>query len=191
MANHSTSFLLFACLGACTSTPLPPGAALTRPTLTGSLPPAGNGDEMAPDDTSLPLGIGLTTGPSTILIGATLDFPVDKKITFGPSLHYGIDDNVDLMALTAQFKYFLSVVGDKDSFSVLPYITAGIGAASIDKEGRSGDSGLVIDAGAGVRYLTGDHYRIGSEARLNYLPDDLGGENLYVSLEILQIVVTF
>lgn len=189
MATHSTYFLLFACLGACTSTTLPPGAALARPTLTGSLPAASN-DE-APDDTSLPLGVGLTTGPSTILIGATLDFPVDKKITFGPSLHYGIDDNVDLMALTGQFKYFLPVVGDKDSFSVLPYITAGIGVASIDKEGRAGDSGLVIDAGAGVRYLTGDHYRIGSEARLNYLPDDLGGENLYVSLEILQIVISF
>jgi hypothetical protein len=42
-----------------------------------------------------------------------------------------------------------------------------------------------------MRYLTGDQYRLGSEVRLNYLPDDLGGENTFFSFEVLQLVLSF
>jgi hypothetical protein len=63
--------------------------------------------------------------------------------------------------------------------------------ASLDKDGRSGDEGILLNGGVGVRYLTGEHYRIGSEARFNYLPDDLGGENSYMSFELLQVIISF
>jgi hypothetical protein len=63
--------------------------------------------------------------------------------------------------------------------------------ANIDKEGQSGDSGLLINGGAGVRFLTGEHYRIGSEARVNFLPSKLDGERGYLSFELLQIVISF
>ncbi len=160
--------------------------------MSGSLPVAATAeDASAPKDTTLPVGIGFTTGPSSVLLSSTLDFPLDKRITVGPSLQYGFDDDLTLTALTAQIKYFLDEFGDRDSMSFLPYATAGFGFAMVDKEGRSSDTGVLIDIGAGVRYLTGEHYRIGSEARLNWLPDELGGEHSYLSFDLLQIVITF
>ncbi|HEX5052509.1 MAG TPA: hypothetical protein VFZ65_12100 [Planctomycetota bacterium] len=187
------ALVLLACLAACASNPVQP--SWTKPTWTGSLPatPAepAMGEEGAPKDTSLPIGVGLTTGPSTILVAGTLDFPIDKKLTFGPSLLYGFDDNVDLVAVTGQLKYFLPIVENSSGFSILPYVTGGVGVASLDKQGRSGDTGLLLDLGAGVRYLTGEHYRVGSEVRWNLMPDDLAGESNFFSFELLQIVIDF
>ncbi|MBX3461702.1 MAG: outer membrane beta-barrel protein [Planctomycetes bacterium] len=197
MSRH-LSLLVLGVLGACASTGTStPGVArstlIGSPTLSGSLPPAPAALEQdgAPKDTTLPFGVGFTTGPSTFLLSTTLDFPLDKRITVGPSLQYGFDDSVKLTAVTAQLKYYFDAIGERDSFSFLPYATAGFGFANIDKEGRGADSGALVNIGAGVRYLTGDHYRIGSEARINYLPDDLGGENSYLSFDVLQVVISF
>jgi len=143
----------------------------------------------APNDTTLPVGIGFTTGPSALMVGGTLDFPIDKKITFGPSLQYAFDDDVTVASVSGQLKYFMPVMGDNSTF--LPYFTGGIGVTSLDKEGRSGDSGAAINIGAGVRYLTGEHYRLGTEARLYLLPDELGGEHAFFAVELLQIVISF
>lgn len=167
-----------------------------RPTFTGSLPmtPADQDkNAAAPEKTTLPVGVGLTTGPKSFLIGATLDFPIDKQITIGPSLEHGFDNNMSLNALTGQLKYFLPASGDgsEGGMSLLPYLTVGVGMATIDKEGQSSDSGLLINGGAGVRFLTGEHYRIGSEARVNFLPSKLDGERGYLSFELLQIVISF
>ena len=191
--KHS-HLLLLACLCAChTSSVGKPGLA---PTYSGTLPAFSAASESAapdkggaPDDTSLPIGVGFTTGPSALLLGASLDFPVDSMITFGPSLQFGTDDDLSLLAITGQLKYFLPMSEDKGK--LLPYLTAGFGFASLDKENKSGDSGALINVGAGLRLLTGDHYRMGSEARLNFLPDELGGEDAYLSFELLQVVVTF
>jgi hypothetical protein len=186
--------LLLLSLGACAS----PGghhadAARARPTLTGALPSASAepDDGLAPEGKVLPAGVGFTTGPTATLVGATLDFPLDKNLTFGPSLQYGFDDDVDILALTGQLKYFLGTDSAQGQPSLLPYVTGGIGFAKLDKDNRSADSGVLLNVGAGVRYLTGEQYRLGSEARLNYLPDDLGGENSYFSFEVLQLVLSF
>jgi len=163
---------------------------MSRPTFVGTMPSAAADEEPgAPKDTTLPIGFGLTTGPSTLLIGGTLDFPVDKMITFGPSLQYGIDDNVTLISASAQLKYFLPTIGEEKTF--LPFVTGGVGMTMIDKEGRSSDSGAAINIGGGVRYLTGKHYLIGSEGRFYFLPDELGGERSFFSFEVLQIIVSF
>jgi hypothetical protein len=186
--------LLFLCLGlgAC-STVSVPSTPWANATFTGTLPqPAEPAEEGAPETTTLPVGVGLTTGPGSMLLGAALDFPIDKMITFGPAIQVGMDDSANLTFVTGQLKYYLSIGDDgKKKPTLLPYLTAGVGVASVDKDGRSGDSGAVINIGAGLRMLTGDNYRIGSEARLNYLPDELGGEDVIMSFELLQVVISF
>lgn len=187
-------------LGACTSTAAGPDWVASKPVLTGSFPaaapaPAADGggaafeDAGAPNHTTLPVGIGMTFGPSAPMLAAALDFPLDKQITFGPSVQYAFEDDLTLMTATAQIKYYLGTDDKKAKF--LPYATFGAGLASIDKDGRSSDSGFLINAGAGVRLLTGDHYRVGSELRFNWLPDDVGGEDNYFSLELVQVVISF
>jgi hypothetical protein len=192
---NKTFALLLSCLGGCASTSVHPPAG-TAPTFTGSLPTSPDDQDKnaaaAPEKTTLPVGVGLTTGPKSFLIGATLDFPIDKQITIGPSLEHGFADHMSLTSLTGQLKYFLPASGDgSDGMTLLPYLTVGVGMANIDKEGQSGDSGLLINGGAGVRFLTGEHYRIGSEARVNFLPSKLDGERGYLSFELLQIVISF
>jgi hypothetical protein len=185
---------LFACLGACTSTMNAPGAAWTGATFTGSMPSAVAATEKdrAPEETTLPVSAGITTGPSTFLIGATLDFVLDKNLTFGPSLLYGFDDNVNLATLTGQVKYFLAVGEDKkERPKFQPYITGGVGVASMDKEGHEDGTGATLNIGAGARLLTGEHYRLGSEVRWNILPGEVGDERSFLSWEILQVVISF
>jgi hypothetical protein len=190
------SVLLLTCLCACATTGRSPGPA--RPALTGFLPttPAevetdrafekGN----APSDTMLAAGFGFTTSPSSFMLASTLDFPLDTNVTAGPSLQYGADDEVTLMSLTGQLKYFLPLT-ELFTLSVRPYVTGGIGVTTIDKENRGSDSGLLVNIGAGVRYATGEHYRIGSEARFNFMPDDVAGEPTFMSFDLLQITFEF
>jgi len=49
----------------------------------------------------------------------------------------------------------------------------------------------MINGGAGLRFLTGERYRIGSEARLNLMPDKVSGERTFLSFELLQVVISF
>lgn len=191
-------FVLLAVATACTSTSSAPAWQTSKPVFTASLPAApavavegmAPEDAAAPRDTTLPVGVGMTFGPSGVMLGASLDFNIDKMITFGPSLQYSFDDDLGLLSATGQLKYYLPV-GDKKDPTILPYATIGVGFASIDKQGGSSDSGMLVNVGGGVRLLTGEHYRIGSEIRWNYLPDDIAGEDSYISLELVQVVIAF
>ena len=185
--------LLLLCLGACASTAVQPNHASMAPILSSPHSPqsAPTVESGAPDNVTLPFGFGFTAGPSSTMVGATLDFPIDRNITFGPLLQYGFDDKVSLISLSGQLKYFVPIGGDSGKPAIMPYLTIGAGLASIDKRGRSGDSGAEINGGVGVRYLTGDHYRVGSEARYHYLPEDVAGESGFWTFELLQIVFSF
>lgn len=151
-------------------------------------------DEVGEEDLRrMPIGIGFTGGPSSVLLGATFDLPLDDKLTVGPSLQYGYHRDRQIVAPTVQAKYFLRGVGvgEEDRTKLVPYGTAGLGFAYIDESGRSADAGLLVNFGAGLRYLTGQDYRIGSEARLNFLPGQVSGERFYFSWELIQLVFEF
>jgi hypothetical protein len=187
------SLVLLLPLAACATPGVEPTPDVwAAPYLSGSLPAAQTpaGEPGAPDEMTLPVGVGFTTSPSTILLGASLDFPFDRKLTLGPSLQAGFDDDRTLGSLTAQLKYYIPEVLNETK-AVVPYVTGGVGAAVVDKDGRSSDTGFLVNAGLGLRYLTGDRYRLGSEARVNLLPNDLADEDVYLSIELLQIVLDF
>lgn len=189
--------VLLACLGACSSTAPRSEWVVSKPALTTSLPPAAAPaadsvafeDDLAPKDTTLPVGIGLTFGPSAPMLAAALDFPLDKQITFGPSLQYAFENDLTLLSVTGQLKYYFKM--DDDRPKLQPYGVFGAGLASVDKDGISGDEGLLINVGAGLRLLTGDHYSLGSELRFNWLPDDLGNEESFFSWELVHVVISF
>jgi hypothetical protein len=192
-----TPCVLLLCLGACAAPASRSDWIVREPSLTSSLPVAPapavevatRDDDLAPKDTTLPIGIGMTFGPSAPMLGATLDFPLDKQITFGPSLQYAFEDDLSLLSVTGQLKYYFQLEEGRPKLQ--PYGTFGAGLASIDKDGISGDEGLVVNVGGGLRLLTGDHYSLGSELRWNWLPDDLGREDSYFSWEIVHVVISF
>ena len=61
----------------------------------------------------------------------------------------------------------------------------------MDKENRSSDWGLLLNAGAGIRVLTGKDYRIASTMLFNFVPGDVAGESAYFTWEVISVVVDF
>jgi hypothetical protein len=195
--KRTLAVVILAGLTACTSSSAWPEWQRNMPVYSGARPAPAPADDAAalaevgaPKETTLPVGIGMTFGPNSTLVGAALDFNVDKKITFGPAVQYGFDEARTLLAVTGQVKYFIPL-GDDNKPMFLGYLTGGVGFANIDKDGRSSDDGLLLDVGFGLRMRTGDNYLLGSELRWNFLPDSLAGESSYFSFEFLQIVISF
>ena len=160
--------LLALSLGACASTTTRPAKIDTGPMLSGTLPTVretevsadGAADAAsekggAPTSLTLPAGVGFTTSPASFLLAGALDFPLDTKLTLGPSIEHSWDTNTKITSATAQLKLFLPVSeAGTAPFTILPYLTLGAGIADIDKAGRSGEAGFVVNGGAGVRFLT-------------------------------------
>lgn len=191
-------------LAACATAPHPDDL---RPSLTTSLPMSASPDatstsvesrlmrQDAPEaeGSTLPIGVGFTIDPGTVMIAAAYDVPVDANLSAGPAMQFGFDDDVTIFAPYLKLKYKLPGVMEDESGrpTFKPYVTVGVGAAIIDKSGRSSDSGLLVNGGAGVRFLTGESYRLGSEALINWMPGRTAGERAYFSWELLQLSLQF
>lgn len=191
-------------LAACATGPGRPssGAPAARPTMTVPLIPAATSetslsrqDDGVDVPTVLPVGLGITAGPSTVLVGAALDFPMDDNLTFGPAVQYGTDDDVDIFTAFAQAKYWLPGAlpqDDGDGRMILrPYIQVGAGFGYLNPKNRSSDQGLILNGGAGFRLLTGKSYRVGTEALVHWAPSKIADEDLWLSWEIVQINFEF
>jgi hypothetical protein len=163
---------------------LPPSETLGIPSARAQSTPTSSA---APDTTTLPIGVGLTASPGSFLIGGALDFALDEKLTAGPAVQLGLGDKTDLFAAFGQVKYWLL----DDPQTVNPFLQAGLGVAYLDREGRGNDWSPLINMGGGVRLLTGEHYRIGSTALVNFTTSDPADTSVYLSWEIVQIVLDF
>ncbi len=143
--------------------------------------------------TQLPVGFGLALSPSMALIGAALDFEIDEDLTAGPALQVGLGGDDTLIAPFFQAKYRLPIEAEEGSAlnKITPFIQAGAGLAFLDKDGRKSDTGVLLNAGAGVRFNTGRSTRLGSTALFNFLPGDVAGDNFYFTWEIVQVSFDF
>lgn len=144
----------------------------------------------APEQTTLPIGVGLTADPGSFLISGALDFHLDRNLSAGPAVHIGTGDKTGLFSVFGQLKYWLlDDEGGRRMFS--PFVQGGVGATYLDRDGRGSDWSSLVNVGGGVRVLTGDHYRVGSTALLNFLPSDPTGTSFYFSWEVIQVVFDF
>jgi hypothetical protein len=144
--------------------------------------------------TTLPVGIGFTSGPSSFLMGAALDLPLDQDLTIGPALQYGISDSRDILNAFGQVKYWLpglDLGDDGGRPELAPYIQGGAGVVFLDPENSSSDTELLLNVGAGVRYLTGEKYRIGSTALFNFVPGEVVDEKFFFSWQVIEVVFDF
>jgi hypothetical protein len=186
-------------LAVCSVIPLASCATGTahRPSLTPSqpavLPSATVEDGEEGSSSQLALGVGFTADPQATVIGATYEVPIDANLTVGPAIQFGFDEDVTIFAPYLKVKYELpgAMRNDDDVPTLLPFLVGGVGAVYIDKDGRSGDTGFLLNGGAGLRFLTGDKYRLGTEALVNWMPNRVAGERAYFSWEVLQIVFDF
>lgn len=173
--------------------------AVDAPTFTATMP-AINGSETSlrqepaeEFEKTLPLGAGFTASPKALLFAVAFDVPVDQNLTVGPAAHLGFGDNRELYTLYLKGKYWLpgAMEGDDGRPKLKPYVTAGAGGVYYDEDGRKSDTAVFFNGGAGLRFLTGDKHRIGSEVLLNWAPNKVGDERTWFSWEVIQLVLDF
>lgn len=137
------------------------------------------------EEVKVHVGIGASSSPTTLLLGGSADFPLDEYLTFGPALQIGRDDNTSFFAPFGQIRYWFGKAADEKF--LLPYAQAGVGFVYMDRAGRSGDTAFLLNLGGGVRLLTGEDYRIGSNVLFHFVPGDVGGEDTFLTWEIVQV----
>lgn len=151
----------------------------------------------APGGTALVFGAGFTRDPDTHLFGASADFPLGDFFTIGPAVHVGVDDERTLVSPMVQFKRFFPLDARNEFTSrFVPFAQVAAGAAFLesDPDGPApdvDDEGFLIGFGGGARYAFTDRISIGSQVQFNFLPGEVLDEDLYVSWEIAQLVLTF
>jgi hypothetical protein len=141
---------------------------------------------------TVPIGIGYTDDPDTMLLAGAIDFPMGENWTVGPGLQLGVDDNFTILAPVFQAKRFFPITsGDEGVRRLLPFVQGGAGVAWFQRDNAPGDDddvGLLLQAGGGVRFRMTDDLSLGTQMDFNFLPGDPMDESFYFSWEVLQLV---
>ncbi len=142
------------------------------------------------DTGGVAIGVGTTFDPSTFLIGAALDLPAGGDVYWGPAIHVGITDSRTLVAGFLQGKY---VFGDdgSDRPRIAPFLQSGLGFVYYDVDGAGDEASLLLNFGGGVRFDLSSRLKLGSTLLVNWAPNEILDERVYVSWEILQLVIPF
>jgi len=135
------------------------------------------------DHATVYVGVGSAYSPQTPLLFGSMDFQIDENLTIGPALHLGADDNSSIFATFGQLRYWFGKESDQHQF--LPYLQAGLGLVYMDRDGHGSGTDLVINCGGGVRLLTGDGYRIGTNLLYNSVPGEVADDDSYFTWEII------
>jgi hypothetical protein len=141
---------------------------------------------------TVPIGIGYTDDPDTMLLAAAIDFPMGDNWTVGPALQLGVDDDFTIVAPVFQAKRFFPITsGDEGLRRLLPFVQGGAGVAWFQRDNTPGDDdevGLLLQVGGGVRFKMTDELSLGTQMDFNFLPSDPLDESFYFSWEVLQFV---
>ena len=141
---------------------------------------------------TVPVGLGFTAGPTTLLLSAAVERKLDERWSVGPALQLGVADDRTLVSLTGQAKYALPVFDKAKRLS--SFVQGGIGIVYLEEEIGGSDVdefGLLVNVGGSVRYEMRDGYSLGSSMMLNFVPTEVVGERLYFSWDVVQIVLRF
>ena len=189
--------VLLAALAGCT-VPHHPGPAPFPPSGPPSAAARATAQEPAAQSagkTAVPIGIGFTDDPDTMLLAGAVDFPMGENWTIGPALQLGVDDDFTLIAPICQVKRFFPITsGDEGMRRLLPYVQGGAGLAYFNVDNGPGDNddlGLLLQVGGGLRYRMTDDLSLGTQMDLNFLPGEVLDERYYFSWEVLQFVLSF
>jgi hypothetical protein len=139
------------------------------------------------------IGIGFTDSPDTFLLGGEADFPMNPRLSIGPMLQLGIDDNTTLIAPSFQAKYHIPLEYGGGPSAFTPFVQGGVGAAYIDKDGPGGHTGagLLLHVGGGVEMQLDKALVLATNLQADLLPDHVAGEGFMWSWQIVQLGFRF
>lgn len=193
---HRAPALVLSCLAAAACTSPPPLPAPGTDVALRSSEPQNESRRGRPpvEPRQLFIGIGFTDGPDTFLLGGEADFPVNQRLSIGPMLQLGFDDNTTLIAPSFQAKYRIPLEYGSGPSAFTPFVQGGIGAAYLDKSDMSGDHsgvGLLVHIGGGVEMQLDKDLVLATNLQADLLPVHVAGEGFMWSWQILQLGFRF
>lgn len=151
--------------------------------------------DIAPDEGErrITVGVGFTDSPETFLVSGDAEFYQSDRVSIGPSLQLGVDDNVTIVAPSFHARLVFPLEHQGDSALVMPFLQAGAGLAFIhkDKRGNNDDFGFMLQAGGGLEVRLDENYALSSTLLVNIMPSEVNNEGAYVSWQILQLSFVF
>ncbi len=144
---------------------------------------------------SLQGGVGFTLDPGGFLIGLEGAYQLNEDWSIGPRLKIAFDDDLAIVAGTANLRYSIDLEDFTGSVSdFTPFVQVGLGGSYIEKDDRPGsddDSGLLVTFGGGVEARLTDELSLMSTMEFNIHPDDVLNENVFFSWEVAALRVRF
>jgi hypothetical protein len=138
-------------------------------------------------------GIGLTSSPSTFLLGLTAGKFINDNVAIGPMIQLGVDEDDVIFAPTLNVRGVFDI--DQQGMERLkPYVEGGVGAAYIKKDHHPGDDdewGFLVNIGFGANYELERNISLGTGVLFNMMPDDVVDERFFFSWKILQLNLYF
>jgi hypothetical protein len=130
------------------------------------------------------------------LVDLAAPYHLGSRASLGPRLQIGVDNNRTYLAPTASMEYAhdLSSVISGGFGKIRPLIGAGIGFAWLEKEGRRGKNDEVeflVDLNVGAEYPLTDGFALAAVMDFNVIPNEVLGERLIYSWQVIQLRVQF
>ncbi len=141
-------------------------------------------------DTELIGGIGLTGGPTMLLLGGEMSYHLDEDGAIGPLVQVGVSGDDTFLGVSFHYKhhFYLDEGGALSRFR--PFAQGGLGFAYLDKGNRDGWS-LLLHVGGGVQYHINPTTHLGSNILFDFLPNDPVGDSFIFAWQVVQIGFSF
>lgn len=136
-------------------------------------------------------GPGFTLSPTAFHFDFGAEYAVTPGLGIGPLMQIAADDDILILAPTANVRYGFDLSGSDDEFvsRLRPYVQGGLGLAYVEKDRRGrnpDDTEFLLNGGAGVEYAITEELALGHGVMFNGMPaDDAVGEDFFFSWQLL------
>lgn len=140
---------------------------------------------------SLQAGPGFTASPTAFHFQVGAEYGITPGLGIGPLFQLAANDDVLILAPTANVRYGFDLSGAGDEFvrNLRPYVQGGLGFAYVDRDHRwrdREDTEFLLNGGFGVEYALTEDLALGTGMLFNGMPvDDAAGEDFFFSWQVV------
>ncbi len=147
-------------------------------------PTAPPGEAFSLHGPSIKGGLGFTLNPTDFLMVLQFDYFFARTFSVGPLLQFAVDDRF-IFAPTLNFQAAFNLPGvDR----LEPFVQGGLGLAYMTKGSGSDfedDTGFLFNFGGGVEFFVLNNLSVGSDILFNIMPDEVLDKRFFFSWQLV------
>lgn len=145
---------------------------------------------------SVQTGLGFMADPEAFLLGIEGDFHLNRNVSLGSTVQFGLDDRFTVISPTLHARYWFELPAQDEMLQRFrPYLQLGTGFTYIDVDGWRGadddDIGFLVNGGFGADFRLTHSLSLGTKMLFNGMPGDVFGESFYFSWEVAALRLRF